>query len=624
SAVGSYEDFTCTSRVELTEGNAHPISITTGTANAQDTRVWLDLNNDGIFTTNELLFQALNRVSPSGTLTIPATAVKDQPLRLRVLSDFVGGASLPCSTPQLGQIEDYTVTVRVNRNPPVAAFTSNYVPATCVNPVQFTDQSQNAPTSWLWDFGDGQTSTQQNPRHCYTTAGTYTVVLTATNAVGSNSRTRTNYITYNSAVPLAASCTPATAAQCCGYGITNFTLGSLSNPSAVGSYEDFTCTSRVELTEGNAHPISITTGTANAQDTRVWLDLNNDGIFTTNELLFQALNRVSPSGTLTIPATAVKDQPLRLRVLSDFVGGASLPCSTPQLGQIEDYTVTVRVNRNPPVAAFTSNYVPATCVNPVQFTDQSQNAPTSWLWDFGDGQTSTQQNPRHCYTTAGTYTVVLTATNAVGSNSRTRTNYITYNSAVPLAASCTPATAAQCCGYGITNFTLGSLSNPSAVGSYEDFTCTSRVELTEGNAHPISITTGTANAQDTRVWLDLNNDGIFTTNELLFQALNRVSPSGTLTIPATAVKDQPLRLRVLSDFVGGASLPCSTPQLGQIEDYTVTVRVNRNPPVAAFTSNYVPATCVNPVQFTDQSQNAPTSWLWDFGDGQTSTQQNPS
>ncbi|RYU72419.1 PKD domain-containing protein, partial [Hymenobacter persicinus] len=385
------------------------------------------------------------------------------------------------------------------------------------------------------------------------------MVLTATNAVGSNSRTRTNYITYNSAVPLAASCTPATAAQCCGYGITNFTLGSLSNPSAVGSYEDFTCTSRVELTEGNAHPISITTGTANAQDTRVWLDLNNDGIFTTNELLFQALNRVSPSGTLTIPATAVKDQPLRLRVLSDFVGGASLPCSTPQLGQIEDYTVTVRVNRNPPVAAFTSNYVPATCVNPVQFTDQSQNAPTSWLWDFGDGQTSTQQNPRHCYTTAGTYTVVLTATNAVGSNSRTRTNYITYNSAVPLAASCTPATAAQCCGYGITNFTLGSLSNPSAVGSYEDFTCTSRVELTEGNAHPISITTGTANAQDTRVWLDLNNDGIFTTNELLFQALNRVSPSGTLTIPATAVKDQPLRLRVLSDFVGGASLPCSTP-----------------------------------------------------------------
>jgi PKD repeat protein len=52
--------------------------------------------------------------------------------------------------------------------------------------VQFTDTSANSPTSWLWSFGDGSTSRSQNPAHTYTNAGTYTVMLTVTNAAGSN------------------------------------------------------------------------------------------------------------------------------------------------------------------------------------------------------------------------------------------------------------------------------------------------------------------------------------------------------------------------------------------------------------------------------------------------------
>jgi hypothetical protein len=49
----------------------------------------------------------------------------------------------------------------------------------------FEDQSTGNPTSWRWEFGDGQTSAAQNPTHTYSTAGTYTVTLTATNAAGS-------------------------------------------------------------------------------------------------------------------------------------------------------------------------------------------------------------------------------------------------------------------------------------------------------------------------------------------------------------------------------------------------------------------------------------------------------
>ena len=53
--------------------------------------------------------------------------------------------------------------------------------------VQFTDSSQNA-TSWSWDFGDGETSTDESPVHTYSAAGNYTVTLTASNEMGSASK----------------------------------------------------------------------------------------------------------------------------------------------------------------------------------------------------------------------------------------------------------------------------------------------------------------------------------------------------------------------------------------------------------------------------------------------------
>jgi|GEM_PF-5656708 len=60
--------------------------------------------------------------------------------------------------------------------------------------VAFTDKSTNSPTSWLWDFGDGATSTSQNPSHTYTTKGYFDVTLTATGPDGPMTRTRYCYI----------------------------------------------------------------------------------------------------------------------------------------------------------------------------------------------------------------------------------------------------------------------------------------------------------------------------------------------------------------------------------------------------------------------------------------------
>ncbi len=78
---------------------------------------------------------------------------------------------------------------------PVAAFSASPTSGNIPLKVQFTDQSSNHPTSWKWDFGDKSSSTEKSPAHTYSAAGTYTVKLTATNAAGSNTVTKTSYIT---------------------------------------------------------------------------------------------------------------------------------------------------------------------------------------------------------------------------------------------------------------------------------------------------------------------------------------------------------------------------------------------------------------------------------------------
>jgi PKD repeat protein len=70
--------------------------------------------------------------------------------------------------------------------------------------VEFADLSTNSPTSWLWDFGDANTSTEQDPSHEYDHPGAYTVTLTASNAGGSDTQVRERYIKVSfSDVPIA-------------------------------------------------------------------------------------------------------------------------------------------------------------------------------------------------------------------------------------------------------------------------------------------------------------------------------------------------------------------------------------------------------------------------------------
>jgi len=70
--------------------------------------------------------------------------------------------------------------------PPVANFTVDRWQGHALDPIQFTDTSTGNPVSWYWDFGDGKSSTLQNPEHTYSYLGVYSVELKVANAAGSN------------------------------------------------------------------------------------------------------------------------------------------------------------------------------------------------------------------------------------------------------------------------------------------------------------------------------------------------------------------------------------------------------------------------------------------------------
>lgn len=233
----------------------------------------------------------------------------------------------------------------------------------CLNqPVLFYDGSNNHPKTWLWNFGDGSTSTEQNPTHSYSNIGYYTVTLNTT--VGDTSLPysirKDNYIDVRH-VHAAFSGSPRVGEEPLR---VDFTDESLCNPTGWNW----------DLGDGAA---SLST----AQNPWYTYITNGDG--KPKKFPITLTTASGPySDTLTVP----------------------------------DY-ITVNPKCFAPVANF--QYTGRRDIDntlELQFTDLSSSAPetiVSWLWDFGDGTSSTEQNPMHEY--PGTnYTITLTVGNDCG------------------------------------------------------------------------------------------------------------------------------------------------------------------------------------------------------------------
>jgi Zn-dependent metalloprotease len=212
--------------------------------------------------------------------------------------------------------------------------------------MQFRNTSGSA-RSYLWQFGDGQTSTATEPIHSYSSDGEYTVKLIATNINGSDTLTKEKLVNIFSDEVISASCTPSTVSNCCNAGIFNFKLNDIdysSGNALTEGYQDFAC-QRTSLAEGNTYPISITTNPNSIVYTRVWIDFDNNGLFNESERVFATDSlKENHQGSVIIPTGAQLNTPLRLRVISALYDGFNEkddPCHDIRKGQAEDYSVII-------------------------------------------------------------------------------------------------------------------------------------------------------------------------------------------------------------------------------------------------------------------------------------------
>jgi len=268
------------------------------------------------------------------------------------------------SSPALSNTITMTVT-----GPPLSEFSGTPVTVCSGSTVTYTDASLLSPTSWSWTFPGGtpSSSTAQNPTITYNTPGTYSVTLVASNANGTGSTmTKTAYINVF-ATPMAACTHTRTSAPGSGIGITNVTVNTIDNTTAYDGavMNNYTCTNATGLQINTSYPISVTGGTFNNQWFRVYIDYNNNGLFTDpGEQVFAPGNAMGTvSGNFTTPPSPTLNTLLRMRVISDFVNTTPGPCTNLQYGQSEDYGVYfIPPGCTPPTATITP-----TCANVSQY-----------------------------------------------------------------------------------------------------------------------------------------------------------------------------------------------------------------------------------------------------------------
>ena len=327
-----------------------------------------------------------------------------------------------------------TKTGYINVNPLVADFSGNPTTLVFGGSVTFTDLSTCNPNGWTWTFEGGDPATyygQTPPPVYYYTPGSYDVTLQVNNASGTVTKYMPDYIIVTDIQYCSSS---GNASQ---EWIGSIDIGGQVNSSGASSsgYSDFTALV-FNLEGGNSYSVVAAPGFAKApkwEFWKMWIDFNHDGDFLdSGEEVFRAdKQRGTVIGNITIPAGVTGSTRMRVSMKRDATPS---PCEVFSYGEVEDYTVSFTTLPPPlPVADFSANPTTVMEGESVQFTDISTGAPTTYSWSFPGGtpSTSTLQNPSVTYSIFGTYDVTLTVTNESGSDSETKTAYITVNTYVP-------------------------------------------------------------------------------------------------------------------------------------------------------------------------------------------------
>ena len=338
----------------------------------------------------------------------------------------------------------------------------------CSGLIYFFDNSTEYPQDWQWNFGDGNTSDEENPIHQYMESGTYQVTLQATNSLGAGTASITVVVdlveppVVEDALGCDGQSSLLTASGATDYnwyldgeylgsgnpfqspeleGNTTFmveaeqkgaqyNLGPVDNNFGLGGYSS---SPNLQTLNFTAHaPLVLESVLVDADSARIReiLLLDEEG-----EVL-QSVSVFIPAGVSQITLNMTIDEPGNYRLGGYELGlyrnnfGALFPYTVPDLVSITGtssssifyyyfYNWQVREAScfSPQVPLFVeaqespvADFTVIQNDDQVQFSDESTGA-TSWFWDFGDGNTSTAQNPAHTYKVNGVYSATLTVSN---------------------------------------------------------------------------------------------------------------------------------------------------------------------------------------------------------------------
>jgi len=563
------------------------------------------------------------------------------------------------ATSALGCTSQLQINGAINVTTPIAQFTaSNNTGCPPLN-VQFTNQG-TIGAAYLWDFGDGTTSTQNNPTHVYNQLGDYDVTLTVINGVGCqdtamlvNLVQASNEQAIYSPPPAISACSPFTASfdiqQVPGETYTwNFGDGTTETGISPSHMYNEPGTYNVSLLVNNGSPcgtIYTTYQTIIIEGEIPEFSVNVGQCpphpVTFNDNVGDAVSWLWDFGDGT---TSTEESPTHIypNMLAHHV---SLTTTTAN-GCQYSYIGFNAVNFSTAFATFTTSYF--TGPYPLSVVFASTNpAATSWLWNFGDGTTSTEANPTHIYQTEGNYLVTLQIEtpdcSLFGQGAPVTANSVDVNEnegtggsdpsdseilSEPLKG-CAPINVSflkQDQSHLVTMWNFGdgntsNLQNPShlytnpgvytiyytAITPYGVDTFQYQQSILLGGGIPDFSLTQTAFCEHTQVDVSINNPqfvssilwnfGGLATDTTLSASYNFLNANNAYTI----------QVRV-TDALG-----CKSSRMKSI------LPLRPEPAI-----NYPTSVCNDTIQFTHNLSNLPGyEYLWEFGDGTTSTEASP-